>query len=156
MKLICLFWVLIFIQDETPLKPIDEFEVKLNFEFKDRLRTDPNKIDIDQTRREYEKSRRSGPLPYLLVNVKVLKQAPEVERIRIVQNGRNSTINKKFDMNTVLTLDLGFTDDIKDRVSPYEYTIYFLTKDKDPVNKVIIYFEEDGTYIVNGQVRGKI
>lgn len=155
MKLIVLLFALIFFQDETPFKPLEEFEVKLNFEFKDRTK-DPNRVDLNQTPREYQKSRSTGPLPYLFLSLKVLKVQPEEVRVRIKQNNLNTVMNKKFDMNTVLKLDMGFTDDIKDRVSPHEYTVYFLSKDRKPLSKVIIYFEEDGTYIVNGQVRGKI
>lgn len=135
---------------------MEEFEIKLNFEFKDRPQRDPNKIELDQTRKEYERTRPSGPLPYLYLNLKVLKQSPEEVRIRIIENGNKTVLNKKFDMNTVLKLDMGFTDDIKDRVSAYEYTVYYLTQDKNPVSKVVIYFEEDGTYLVNGQKRGKL
>ena len=58
--------------------------------------------------------------------------------------------------STVLKLDLGFTDDIKDRVGAYEYTVFFLNEDKDQVSKIVIYFEKDGTYLVNGETRGKI
>jgi len=155
MRLAVLIFALLCLQGETPLKPLEEFEVKLNFEFKDRVK-DSNKVEMNQTHRAYEKSRVSGPLPYLFLNLRILKQHPDVARVRVEQNGVSSVMNKKFDMTTVLKLDMGFTDDIKDRVSPYEYTVTFLTKDKTPINRIIIYFEEDGTYIVNGQVRGKI
>jgi len=156
MKLTWLFYVLIFLQDDAPLKPSEEFEVKLNFEFKDRPTRDPNRIELDQTQKEYERSRATGPLPYLYINLKVLKQSPEIARIRIVENRTKTVLNKKFDMNSILKLDMGFTDDIKDRISAYEYTIYFLTGDKDPVDKIVIYFEEDGTYLLNGEKRGKL
>lgn len=156
MKLTWLLCAFLFLQDEPPFKPTEEFEIKLNFEFKERERSNPNSVDFDQTRKEYERSRPSGPLPYLFLNLRVLKQAPEEVRLRIVENGTKTVLNKKLDINTVLKLDLGFTDDIKDRVGAYEHTIYFLTKDKEPFSKIVIFFEEDGTYLVNGQVRGKL
>jgi hypothetical protein len=53
-------------------------------------------------------------------------------------------------------LELGFTDDIKDHVGPYEFTILLLDDGKQPVSRVVIYFKSDGTYLVNGQMRGKI
>ena len=86
----------------------------------------------------------------------VLKPAPEEVRIRVIENGSKTVFNKKFDMNTVLKLDMGYTDDIKDRVSAYEYTVYYLTADKKPLSKIVIQFDEDGTYFVNGEKRGKI
>lgn len=156
MKYTCLVLVLFFLQDDVPFKPLDEFEIKLNFEFKDRPRVSPNRVYTDRMAGENERSQGTGPLPYLYLNLRVLKQKPEEVRIRILINGNKTVLNKKFDVNTVLKLDLGFTDDIKDRVGPYEYNIFFLTKDKDPVSKVIVYFDEDGTYFVNGQLRGKL
>jgi hypothetical protein len=155
MKIALLIFALFYLQDETPLKPLEEFEVKLDFEFRDRVK-DPNKVEMNQTHRAYEKSRSTGPLPYLFLNLRVLKQQPEEVRLRVEQNGKSGVMNKKFNTSTVIKLDMGFTDDIKDRVSPHEYTVTFLTNDKKPISKIIIFFEEDGTYIVNGQVRGKI
>lgn len=157
MRLTCLLFFFIFQQDEIPFKPKEEFEIKLDFQFKDRATMDPNKLEYNQTQREYAKSRSArGPLPYLYLNLKILKQTPEEVRIRVIENGTNTVLNKKFDMNTVLRLDMGYTDDIKDRVSAYEYTVYYLTADKIPLSKVVVHFEEDGTYFVNNEKRGKI
>jgi hypothetical protein len=74
----------------------------------------------------------------------------------VTENGGKNVFNKKFDPSTIIKLELGFTDDIKDRVGAYEYTVVFLDEDKDPVSRIVIYFEKDGTYLVNGQNRGKI
>ena len=145
------------IQEEAPYKPSEEFEIKLDFEFKDRgAGRNPNKIDMDLTMKEYEKTKGSGLLPYLYLNLKVLKQQESELRLRVVENKSKNILNKKVDTNTIVRLELGFTDDIKDRVGPYEYTIVFVNGDKDPVSRITIFFEKDGTYLVNGQTRGKI
>ena len=144
-------------EQEPPYKPSEEFELKLDFEFKDRgAGRNPNKIDMDLTLKEYEKTRASGLLPYLYLSFKVLKQQENEFRLRVIENKTKNILNKKVDSSTVIKLELGFTDDIKDRVGPYEYTIVFLNDDKDPVSRVTIFFEKDGTYFVNGQLRGKI
>ena len=44
MKLICLLLFFILQEDQTPYKPKDEFEIKLDFEFRDRPPTDANKL----------------------------------------------------------------------------------------------------------------
>jgi hypothetical protein len=157
-SLILVIFGLLSFQEDPPYKPTDEFEVKLNFEFKDRgAGRDPNKIEMNQTLKERDKSRGSGLLPYLYLNLKVLKQAPEEIRVRVIENSTKNVLNyKKFDTATVLKLDLGFTDDIKDRVGAYQYIVYFLNDEKDPISKIVIYFEKDGTYLVNGEMRGKI
>jgi hypothetical protein len=156
-SLVLIIFGLFSLQEEPPFKPTDEFEIKLNFEFKDRgAGRDPNKIEMDQTLREYEKKRGSGLLPYLYLNLRVLKQASNEVRVKVIENSSQTVLSKKFDPETVLKLDLGFTDDIKDRVGAYEYAVYFLNDDKQSVSKIVIYFEKDGTYLVNGEKRGKI
>jgi hypothetical protein len=157
-SLILVIFGLLSFQEDPPYKPTDEFELKLDFEFKDRgAGRDPNKIEMNQTLKEREKSRGSGLLPYLYLNLRVTKQSPSEVRVKIIENSTKNILNhKKFNMSTVLKLDLGFTDDIKDRVGAYEYTVYFLDEEKDPVSKIVIYFEQDGTYLVNGETRGKI
>jgi len=144
-------------QDTIPFKPSEEFEIKLDFKFKDRPRADPNKVELDQSRKEFERSHSSGgQLPYLYLDFRVLKQQPREVRLRVLQNNNKVVHNKKVDINQVVKLELGFTDDIKDHVGPYEYVILLVDDDKNPISKVVIYFKTDGTYLVNGQMRGKI
>ena len=156
MTLKALMCVLLLAQVTVPYKPNEEFEVKFNFEFKERPRENANKVMLDATQKEFDRSRGSGPLPYLFLNFRVLVQDEGEARVRVFENGKRSIQAKKFDTNTVLKLDLGFTDDIKDRIGPYEYEIVLLSDDKDAISRVVIFFEEDGTYLVNGEVRGKI
>lgn len=156
MNLLLFVLASVLVQDTVPYKATEEFELKLNFEFKERQRSDQNTVDLSQTRKEYERSRGSGPLPYLFLNFRVVKQQPSELRVRILENNEKVVHNKKVDTKAVLKLELGFTDDIKDRVGPYEYTILLLDDNKQPVSRVVIYFEQDGTYLVNGQLRGKI
>jgi hypothetical protein len=147
---------LLFSPEEVPYKATEDFEIKLQFEFKERVRPDASRVDLNQTAKDYERSHGSGPLPYLYLNVRLLKLYPEEVKMRVVKNGDKVVLNKKFDLSTLVKLDLGFTDDIKDRVSAYEYTILFLNENKEPASRIVIYFHEDGTYLVNGQVRGKL
>lgn len=156
MKIFAVFIASLFFQDSIPLKPFEEFELKLNFEFKERPHADPNRVDLDLTEKEKNRGRGSGPLPYLFLNFRVLKQQPKEVRVRVIENNTKVVYNKKVDPAAVLKLELGFTDDIKDRVGPYEFTILLLDDSKEPVSRVVIYFQPDGTYLVNGQMRGKI
>jgi hypothetical protein len=151
-----ILFISLFIQDTVPYKPSEEFDLKLDFEFRDRADRDPNKIDMDLSPREFQKKNKSGVLPYLYLNLKVLTQQSNEVRVKVIENSRKNVLNKKVDLSTVFKLELGFTDDIKDRVGAYEYTVFFLNEDKEPVSRIVIYFEKDGTYLVNGQNRGKI
>ena len=153
MKILWAFSIIIFLlQDETPFKPNEEFELKLDLQFKQRPRDDYNKVDLE--RRTLPTSGMNAP--YLYLNLKVLKAVPEEVRVKIVKNDGEILLSKKFDPNVILKLDLGFTDDIKDRVSAHQYLVTFFSKDKDALSRIEIFFEKDGTYLVNGEKRGKI
>lgn len=148
--------IFFLIQEEVSYKPKEEFEIKLDFEFRTRPVPDPNKVDMEQTHKELSRAQSTGPLPYLNLNVRALTLLPNEVRVRVTKNGEKSVLNRKIDTKTVIKLDMGYTDDIKDRVSSYEYTLLFVDDDKKAVSKIVIFFEEDGTYLVNGEKRGKI
>ena len=149
MKVIVLLFIL-FVgrQDEVPFKPNEEFDLKLNFEFK--TRTTDTSISFTETRKQ------NGPLPYLNMDLKVLKLGAEEVRVRVTRNRSDNIMSKKAEADMLIKLDLGFTDDIKDQVTANEYTIFFLSKEKTPLSKIEILFQKDGTYLVNGEKRGKV
>ena len=152
MKLLWVGIILTFLfQDDAPYKSNDEFELKLDLQFKQRPKSE-TKVEFD---------RRTLPTggmnaPYLYLSLKVLKVTPEEVRIKVLKNNTQTLLARKFDPNVVLKLDLGFTDDIKDRVTAHQYLITFLSKEKSALSRIEIFFETDGTYLVNGEKRGKI
>ncbi len=148
---LCLLSIFFF-QDPVPYKANEEFELKLDMQFKKRPAPDLNRVDLDK---------RTLPTagmnaPYLNIDLKVLKPVQEEFRVKVVKNNSDVLMSRKFDPSVVIRLDLGFIDDIKDHISPYQYTITFFSKEKDPMSRIEIFFEKDGTYIVNGEKRGKI
>ena len=50
---------------------------------------------------------------------------------------------------------MGFTDDVKAHVSPYEISIIFASKEKKEISRIHLLIQEDGTFLVNGEKRGK-
>jgi hypothetical protein len=52
-------------------------------------------------------------------------------------------------------LEVGFTDDVKDRVTPHHYFLTLVSPKKTETSKIEILIEEDGTFFVNGEKRGK-
>ena len=145
-----IFLIFLF-QDQTPYKANDEFELRLDLQFKQRPKSE-NKVELDH--RTLPNSGMSAP--YLYLHLKVLKVVPEEVRIKVVKSDSQVLLARKFDPNVVVKLDLGFTDDIKDRATAHHYLITFLTKEKSELSKIEIFFEEDGTYLVNGEKRGKL
>lgn len=150
MKLILLLFILLSRQDDVPFKPNEEFELKLNFEFKTRV-TDKTVAFTDGSTKPSV-----GPLPYLNANLKVLKLGTEEVRVRVLRNRGDNLMARKAEPDMLIKMDMGFTDDIKDQVTANEYTILFLSKDKTPLSKIQILFHRDGTYLVNGEKRGKV
>lgn len=149
-----LLWVIslafIFFQD-VPYKPKEEFELKLDLQFKPRPKAEGTKIELEQ------RSNSGGmPAPYLFLNLKVLKPVPEEVRVKVIQNLDATLLTRKLDPGLVVRLDLGFVDDIKDRATPHHFFVNFLSKEKTILSRIEIFFEKDGTYLVNGEKRGKL
>ena len=154
MKLIfLLLFVSLLPQDQIPFKSNDEFELKLQLEFRKRPMQDINTIELEK---RSVPSTGGMPAPYLHINLRVLKVVPEEVRVKVTKNPNETLLTKKFDPNVIIKLDLGFTDDIKDRVSAHQYVVTYLSKERTPLSKIEIFFEKDGTYLVNGEKRGKL
>jgi hypothetical protein len=156
MKFAWLILVLSFAQDQVPYKPKDQFEISLDFKFKPRPANAMSTTVIEYEKRTQDPNVSHLVLPYLYLNVKVLKLEEQEQRVRIENNKGVTVLAKKAETGMEAKLDLGFTDDIKDRVSSHEYVVSFLTKDRKYLSKIVINFDEDGTYTVNGEKRGKL
>lgn len=151
MKFIFVILSVLWLQ-EIPFKPKDEFDIKLDYQFKQRPQADPNSVNIGET---YERRNAGSVLPYLTLHISVLKLPEAKMRLRVSKNIDDRPINRKVDIQSVIQLDLGFTDDMKDRVTAYEYTISFVSAEKLTVNKILISIDKDGSFFVNGEKRGK-
>jgi hypothetical protein len=143
-------------EPNVPLKPNDQFQLTLDYKFKTRQSTSGNSnINYDYQNDRIVKDGGSGPLPYLLINFKMLKLTEQEVRVRVENNTLKNVFAKKVAEGDEFELDLGYTDDMKDRVSAFEYNIYFLSPKKEPVSKVHLFIADDGTFFVNGEKRGK-
>ncbi|MBL7848924.1 MAG: hypothetical protein JNL40_15755 [Cyclobacteriaceae bacterium] len=141
---------------QPPLKAAEEFKLELQYEFKARPDTENAFIDLTETEREKEKRiSGSSPLPYLVIHMSFLKLSDQEVRVRCVDNNRKNRFSKKVELGKVYSLDLGFTEDMKDRVTAYQYIFYLMSADKKDVSQVNLIVEQDGTFLVNGVRRGK-
>ncbi|HEY9006078.1 MAG TPA: hypothetical protein VIM75_08085 [Ohtaekwangia sp.] len=151
-----LFYTLLFIAslatDDIPFKPKEEFDINLDFKFKVRA-SDHSQV---YTSDNGGGNNSSGPLPYLHLDLHIVKLTPDEVRVRIQNNKDQVVISRKVVAGDVINLDMGYIDDIKGRVTEHEYTVYFLSKDKKRVSRIVIYFQEDGTFLVNGEKRGRV
>lgn len=153
MKFLFLLLTVFLVQD-LPYKPNEEFEIKLDYKFKQRPSVEASKINLSETRGEYERRTSTSVLPYLVLNLKLLKLNGET-RLRITNNLNNKANNRKISEGTIVPIDMGFTADVKDRVTPYEYTVTFLSPEKEETSRIVIFVDEDGSFLVNGEKRGR-
>ncbi|QOI98099.1 MAG: hypothetical protein HRU69_11655 [Flammeovirgaceae bacterium] len=140
---------------EVPFKPDSEFELRINMNFKVRPPADVTKIKVEETFGEYEKRTSNTPLPYVILLLNVVKAGEEEVRLSVSKNGK-AYYSRKVETGKDVKLDIGFSDDIKDRTIEHEYEITFLTDRKKPVSRIVIFFSEEGDYLVNGVKRGRI
>jgi hypothetical protein len=140
--------LLFFQKAEVPLKPSDEFEIKLDYQLKQKPISDRFSID-------YYDTKESGMLPYLVLNVKFLKLSDQEVKAKITDSRNKLIFNKKVSLADVLKLDIGYTDDVKDRVTSHKFNIVLISPDRKDVSRIYILIEEDGTFLVNDEVRGK-
>ncbi len=133
---------------EVPFKPANEFEIVLDYKFRERAAA-PSRPDFEVKRPP------SGPLPYLVVYLRIINQHKQEQRIRITDSNGKMVINRKATTDTRYKLDMGYTEDIKEQLVPHAYTILFLTDEKELISQIKIIIEPDGTFKVNGESRGK-
>lgn len=145
-------FLLLWQTTEIPFRAKEDFQVELKYDLKQRPAKDPNKVNLDVSVAERNST---GPLPYLTVNVKILNPKAEEIRFRCENNFGRSVFNKKAEKSLNYEIDMGYIDDLKDRVSAHGYTLYALTENKESINKIEFIVMEDGTFMVNGEKRGK-
>jgi|SRR6478735_6487079 len=150
------FAILTLFQGAVPYKPSAEFEIQVDYQFKQRNSISATTIDFTETVSDLEKKRNSGGVrPYLILNLKLLKLSDQEVKARAGNNLDRSLFSKKVKEGDLLKIDMGFTDDVKDRVGAYEVTVDFLSPNKTETSRIHMFVKEDGTFLVNGEVHGK-
>lgn len=135
---------------DVPYRAKDDFQIELKYNFKER----PGKETTIAWESQPAKVK-SGPLPYLIVNVKILNPKAEEIRFRCEDNVGKVWFNKKAEKSLSYEIDMGYIDDVKDRITPYRYVVSAMTEDRKAINNIELLVQEDGTFLVNGEKRGK-
>jgi len=154
MMSVILLWLLgatLSHQKEVPFKASEKFELVTKYDF--RIRPE-RRDEVDWGTR---KRAATSPRPYLEITLKVLSLDSAESRIRVSSNFNTGLINRRVDAGDSFVIDLGFTDDMKDRTSAHRYLVEFLTENKkSTISCIVIQIEEDGRFMVNGEQRGKL
>ena len=151
-----LFLIACLFQDDVPYRAEESYAIKFEFGF--RKRSDPNAEDLvlSQVASSSYDRLDSSPLPHLKTTLEVLKKDSLEVKFRIVRDNSVNVTKRKLEPGMTLTVFSAFVDDIRDQIQGYQHTVYFLDKDGNRLNKVVIEFDEDGFYSVNGKKKGKI
>lgn len=152
-----LLFLFVFQEPELPLKPVEEFKIEIEFKFKPRPSSPNTYIDLTETVSEKEQRAGGGgsPLPYLIIHISFQALSDKEVRIQCSDNNKKNRMARKIELNKPYKLDMGYTDDMKDRITAYEFTFVLMDNDKKDTSKIVVKVEEDGTFLVNGIKRGK-
>lgn len=163
---ICLLWFLLWsppYQTDVPYKPDEEFKLTLDYSFKQRTTGSSSTttgndatINLNESNRDYNRRNgTSGPLPYLVINLVLLKINEGEAKVRVINGDGKLVLSKKAETGRIYKIDLGYTDDLKDRVTPHEYNIFIVSADKKELSRIHLFVKENGEFNVNNVMRGK-
>jgi len=149
-----IFFIIVW-QEEVPYKPASEFELKIDYKFQERAGVDRYKADYDVGADNKKNRSGSGPLPYLKLELKLLQLGSDEVKVRIVNSDGHLILNRKVTPGMLIKLDVGFIDDVKDRISPHEFTASLYSDSKKATSQIKLLIMEDGTFLVNEEKKGK-
>jgi len=153
MTKLTLLFACVIAASSIPFKSSEEFRVNVDYQFKARPAKDNTTVKFIEN--EASASSDLAMLPYLTVNVTIDSLNQGETRVKVSNNKNNSVSTKKTRAGSVISIEIGFTDDAKDRVTANEFTLTFLNSAKQEVNKIVIKIDEDGNFFINDEKRGK-
>lgn len=135
---------------DVPFKSADEFSVVLDYEFRERPSA-PKAIH-SSTRSPSG----SSVLPFVTLKISFHKLNGEKMRMRITANHPQWRIrSRRVTPDETYSLVLGYIADMVDRVAPYEYTITLIDNDNRPAERIVFRVDDDGSFYVNDEKRGR-
>ena len=140
------------LQQGIPYRQESTYKIKLDYDFKNKTLDDKDVVRISG-RLQKEKQ---GLLPYLIVNFTFLEIGPDDYRIKVIDNSKAVAFSKKIKPDQVYKIDMGFTDDMKDGITPNQYNIHIMDRHKVVQSRVVLQVLEDGTFLINEKVHGRL
>ena len=146
-------FLLLWQTTEVPYRAKEDYQVELKYNFREKPAKDPDHFTFDPDKAKQDG--KSGPLPYLIVKVTILNLKESEVRVKCQNNLGRAIFNRKVDKDPTYDIDIGYIDDVKDRITPHTYTVFALSDKRDVLNRIELHVLEDGTFLVNGEKRGK-
>ena len=136
--------------DEIPMRADSCFELKLDYEFKQKKLKSGTEINYMKL---YEKND-TDLLPFVKIDISLSCIAENEYKLRILDNRNENRRTIKLGENPI-NFEIGFTEDVKERIVSHQYQLIIIDKKKIPINQILFQVEKDGTFLVNGVVNGK-
>ncbi|MBL6445601.1 hypothetical protein JMN32_04730 [Fulvivirga sp. 29W222] len=139
-------------QDAVPFRSDSTYDFKLNYDFKLKPPAPHGEI----TYGEYYDQSTNEMLPYVTVNISLLWLGADDYRVKVINNQGVRVYSKKMRLPMDFNVDLGFAEDLKEKLVPYLYNIYFFDKNKNVNSKITLEVTESGDFLLNDEVYGKL
>lgn len=136
----------------VPFLMHDDFEFKMDYDFKAKPPPEQGKVNY----MERDRQTSTGLLPYVKVNFTFHHVPDQAFRVRVYDGKGDVVTSRKLKKIDELSFDLGYSDDIKDRVEPHTYYIYLENKEKERLSQIKIFVEESGDFYLNDELFGRI
>jgi hypothetical protein len=94
MQSLHLLLFVLFLVQAPPFKPKEEFQVNLDYEFRQRPGDSASKIRFDETRSDHQRNQSTAVLPYLKLRINILNAAGAV-KARLEDNKSGNLSTKK-------------------------------------------------------------
>lgn len=143
--------VALYGQGAVPFRSDSTYDFKLDYNFK--TKPEPAHGEVSYT--EYYK-RSNDILPYVKVTISMLDLRENDFRVKVVNNQGDQVYSRKMRLPLEFNLDLGFAEDIKERLVPHLYNVYFFDKEKNIQSRITIEVTESGDFLLNDKVYGKL
>jgi hypothetical protein len=149
-------FLLIFQNTQVPFKPGNEFDVKIDMQFKKRPSTAGSNVSIDygETWEQRAQKKTGIPMQFLALKITLLKFSDQEVKVKIINRTGSNIYHKKTTHEPIL-LNVGFLSDIKDSAASQEFEVLLLSPAKIPTSRIHILIEKDGAYSVNSVSYGK-
>ena len=138
---------------DVPFLPADQFSYELDYSFKSKPAPSKDHVELGT----YQTRHDATPLPYVKMTFEVILDVNDYAKYKLADNKSTSAKTKKIkSAKEIINLDLGYAEDIKERVQADTYYIYFIGHDKEVKHRIAIAFDKDGNMLINNEKRGKI
>ncbi|UII31334.1 hypothetical protein LVD17_23870 [Fulvivirga ulvae] len=138
-------------QDIVPFRSDSTYNFELDYNFKTKPAPPHGEISYTEY---YDKS--SDMLPYVSIKISLLGLSENDFRVKVVNNQGNQVYSRKMKLPMEFDVELGFAEDLKEKLVPHLYYVYFFDKERNLHSRITIEVTETGDFLLNDKIYGKL